>query len=559
MPPAACPPASVWGLVALAGLLVVRVFVGVDLTDEIQYAYQMSGLVETGSLLSNDLYIQQFVYVLFYPLLKLHGFFFDQTGLILFGRLVFSLCLVGLYLFADRQFRKAGVAPLAASLSAFALCCAPAFHGLFAISYNTISQIGWCCAAILLGFRVAAPASVWAGLIVFAGLAHPISGFAIAVLFALDHAVRGQFAFLLRAVGLSLLLAVGLGSLLVWLSGGVDPLMRAVRFTEGFSVGSSLSDAETLERTGLFAVLMLVALVAPPLRRYASATLGVAVGVILVACLLLLRRHLGDLSQPGWSYAYDAKILYVWVVIACASLYAVRSCAAARAGTQATLWRLMAVLIVQFLVLVGTSSNGLWQGVGAFAVAVHLVTALAARTVERGPPRWLLNAPAFGVAVLVSCLVLFFPYRQAPLYALDRGISERALFEGLWVSQPVLDFAEQARQQILPLLPAQSGLILSPLPGLYPILSVEPQTCMIYTHSFGSSAALAALRSCLDEKSVPFVAHIRPIPSAPSDTAKLDLMQVIARERGLACATQPLRFSAPPPVLAPASQITVCR
>ena len=50
--------------------LVLRIFIGIDLTDEMQYYLQILGMVETNSLFSNDLYIQQLVYLLFYPFFK---------------------------------------------------------------------------------------------------------------------------------------------------------------------------------------------------------------------------------------------------------------------------------------------------------------------------------------------------------------------------------------------------------------------------------------------------------------------------------------------------------
>ncbi|MDC0564780.1 hypothetical protein OAO56_00700 [Amylibacter sp.] len=550
---------SRWGLTLLFGMLAVRIFVGVDLTDEIQYYYQISGFVGTRSLLSNDLYIQQFIYVVFYPIFKLHELIFNQTGLILYGRFVYSICLLGLYVFADRQLRRAGIAPMVAGLTSFVLCFAPSYHGLFAISYNTVSQIGWCVTAVLLAFRVMAPAHTWALIIVLTGLAHPVSGVAIALIFSIDQISRRQLGAIIRTAGMAILFAAILGALIIWLSGGLENVLRAFRFTSGFSIGSALSDRNTLAYSGLFAILILTAGFAPTLRKSSQVMVYILTALLVIFVLLLLRSHFDNLSKPGWQYAYGRKHLAMWVIIACATLYTVRTCVTADAGIQSILRRLMAVLSLQSLVLAGTSSNGLGQAIGAFAVFVPLVAALFGNTALLPIAPWIMRAPIFCIVLLVTLITICLPYRQKPLYAFDRGVSDVPMFAGLMISQPVLRFADDARKEILPFLPGQSGLLLSRLPGFYPILSVAPKTCMIYNHSLGSDASKRALLKCLSEQSLPFVAYIQPAELNQSDLAILQLLGNLSTKLDLNCETRTLRFSVPPPEVSASTQMTMCQ
>src|SRR5262245_16940690 len=78
--------------VALAAAwLVLRVFIRLDFTDEMQYYGQISGLVRTGKFFHDDLFLQQLGYLFLLPFFKLHAVAFpDQSYLILFGRLLLA-------------------------------------------------------------------------------------------------------------------------------------------------------------------------------------------------------------------------------------------------------------------------------------------------------------------------------------------------------------------------------------------------------------------------------------------------------------------------------------
>ena len=73
------------GLILLL-ILFIRVTRGLDLTDEMQYYGEIKGLIESGKLFSNDLFIQQTVYILFYPLFYLFHLAFGLEGFVFFGR-----------------------------------------------------------------------------------------------------------------------------------------------------------------------------------------------------------------------------------------------------------------------------------------------------------------------------------------------------------------------------------------------------------------------------------------------------------------------------------------
>jgi len=90
---------SILAIVFTLGYLVVRIFVGLDFTDEMQYYGQIHGLISSRKLFSSDFFIHQTGYLLIYLFLKFI-LIFDPTinfiNLILYTRLLLFLFIVAL-------------------------------------------------------------------------------------------------------------------------------------------------------------------------------------------------------------------------------------------------------------------------------------------------------------------------------------------------------------------------------------------------------------------------------------------------------------------------------
>ena len=124
-------------------ILFLRVTRGLDLTDEMQYYGEIQGLLETGKLFSNDLFIQQLVYLLFYPFLKIYHLIFGMEGMVFFGRLILAVMSVGIFIYAYQKLLSNSLPVFTSSLTALALTFAIPYHGIFSLSYNTVSQFTW--------------------------------------------------------------------------------------------------------------------------------------------------------------------------------------------------------------------------------------------------------------------------------------------------------------------------------------------------------------------------------------------------------------------------------
>jgi hypothetical protein len=76
-------------------LIIVKVFVGLDFTDELQYYGQILSLLNHERLFAEDLFIQQFVYIFYLPFFKIFRWLNpDLIGLVLFARFCLFFTIV---------------------------------------------------------------------------------------------------------------------------------------------------------------------------------------------------------------------------------------------------------------------------------------------------------------------------------------------------------------------------------------------------------------------------------------------------------------------------------
>ena len=122
--------------------LVLNVFLGLDLTDEMQYYGQVKGLLDTNRLFSNDLFIQQTIYLLFFLYSKSMNTFLDK-GLVIFSRFIVFIISLSVTFYAYLQFNKLSNKTIVNLFAALSLCLSIFFTGNFSLNHNSASQILW--------------------------------------------------------------------------------------------------------------------------------------------------------------------------------------------------------------------------------------------------------------------------------------------------------------------------------------------------------------------------------------------------------------------------------
>ena len=483
--------ARVLPLMGLLAVLFIRCWRGLDITDEMQYYGQILGLMESGRLFSSDLFVQQLVYLLFYPAFKLHHHVFGELGLVLFGRVVLALLLLALYASVRWELLKLGSGRWPAGIAAFAVTFAVPFHGIFALSYNTVSQIGW----VLFVLWCMAPRAVspwrWTALLVLVGFAHPVAAVAMVVALAVLLLSRPGEVEWRRWVAAALCGLMFSVALLFSFTSWAD-LSRALVFSGGFGAGGGALFADKTAFCSLLAYMSVMVLLSWGLPRMPKQW-GWVAGVPLIVLMIWSGRRL---VRDVWSYGYTVPIAQFagLIAVGCVLLACLRPVASAAAMRS-----LLLVSLVHLLVLVGTSSNGLAQGLGAFMVLVPLVCALVSPQVSRGRP-WLAITTSTLVLLLATIHWSKAPYRDWPWYRLERSLDDVAAFRHLKVSTPNFDLLSSYREAVGLEMAGKAALIASERPGLYFALGARPQTCMLYMHSTGGTASTQALSSCLRQR-----------------------------------------------------------
>jgi hypothetical protein len=514
-------------LLGLMAVLFIRCWRGLDITDEMQYYGQILGLVESGRLFSSDLFVQQLVYLLFYPLFKAHHLLFGEVGLVLFGRVVLALLLIALYACVRKDLLKLGAARWPAGLAAFAVTFAVPFHGIFALSYNTVSQVGW----VLFILWCMAPAAVspwrWVALLVVVGFAHPVAAIAMAIVLMALLMQHGEVPWLRWAAAAVCGLVFSVAVLLSFTSW--TDLSRALVFSSGFgAVGSGLFAKKTsLYSVLAYAVPMLLLSWALPRMPGLPRQFGLVVGVSLMA-LMSWAGH--RLMRETWTQGYTVPIVQVACLIAvgCVVLTCVRP-----AASRGALRVLLLISLVHFLVLVGTSSNRLAQGLGALMVLIPLACALVSPSVPGGRP-WMAIVTSMAVLSLASLHWSQAPYRDGPWYRLEHSMGDVAAFRHLKVSSPNFQLLDAYRQAVGLDMAGRSALIASEIPGLYFALGVRPQTCMLYMHSARGQASAQVLSSCLRERQPDVILEVQGRATQTASSLQR-IIQAEVERRGMSC------------------------
>lgn len=519
----------------LLASLLVRCTHGLDLSDEMQYYGQIAALTAKGRLFETDLFVQQLVYVPFYPFFKLHAALFQQAGLVLFGRVLLAACLVALFVYARRHMRKLGGGHVESGFAALALTFAASYHGIFAISYNTISQLGW---VLFLLWFVEWPAGRWwrwATLVVLTGFAHPAAAIFMGALLSVRLIIERRFAELLAWFAWAALVAgLALGVLLCFTSW--QDLWQSLVFSKGFAVGSSLLSDPRQWRAACIFLLSLAVLNLLPLKWLARLPWS---WIWCVMALLAIRSLF--ILHPESGYTAGIAKMGAWLVAAALARYRAAIDPEDASAVFGVRW-LTVGIAAHFLTLVITSSNGLGQGTGAMLVALPVLLGLTSVS-------WLLpggrrsertRQPSWVVACLMLLLSLVHwsvgPYRDSRWYQPSSPVTDMAAFQHIRTSPAHVAWLNAFQQRLAGSLRGQEVFIVSEKPALYFALGVEPQTCMLYMHSTGSAAAAVVLKACLKARHPSHMLYVRPNGVNDARINSVYMMaDEFARSKGLHC------------------------
>ena len=459
--------------VGLALLLLWRITLGMDLTDEAYYAIFIDDWLKGSIRSSSFLSLHQTAALIVYPATKLYQSVAGTSdGLFLFLR---GLFLSGAVVSAGAWF--VFMLRLGSRLLAWTACIAVlAFvpFGLPAPSYNTLGQqaltvalAAFGCAAFADGGNrtqlgwLALSGVAWAvAVVAYPSMIVPCALLCLAgILDRSDFFPRPIMYLLLTGVAV----VVG-GILAVWfLSWG--------RLYEGLVYQSAITDiggwsrklnfvVEKFSTNFVFFALLVVATIAGLIRgHYPRFTACISTGVL--ACLFIL---------PPTLFVRSHDAVTLGALTGLGLLFGLRE---GVSRTERVIGYIYGASLAAALTTYGTAYNSIFNfAVGAVPAAALAVTIQPTR--KSLGPIFIMPASALILAVLSTSL--FFFYGESPSDA-PRERIDRGVFAGLSVSPVDAGLVHMMQERVDPLLPSgQSIVLISRLPGL--ILATRARLAM---------------------------------------------------------------------------------
>ncbi len=449
--------------IILLVMLFIRVTRGLDLTDEMQYYGEIKGLLESGKLFSNDLFIQQSVYILLYPVFYLYHLVYGFEGFVFFGRLIMAFLSLSVFLYAYKKLLEMEFSAYVASLTALSLSFAISYHGIFAPSYNTISQVLWIVFA--LGFfewKRNREISLGA-LPIIMFFAHPFSAlmmsFLILARLVIERDFRRIVKFLLVFICSAL---IALPAILYFAAPG--EYLSSIAFSSGHGVGTVLlsNKYQLYTLIGVYVLFVVSLLFWKRLDRLNVSMFAVI--FIAIAIVLWLMGLAGG--------AYTSRVLMVLAFLsALAYGWSLLNVPEGDTGLRQRIHWLVVMLLSYATTLGITSGNGIAQLTGAFMVGLPLLLGVAVTYApsKRGPDS---HAPLKIMSVLLVCTLFVmhwsrYPYREDTWWHTNQPIQSVPEFRFIRTTQEREEFIQRMQYYLGPVTQGKRTLIISELPVLY--------------------------------------------------------------------------------------------
>ena len=483
-------------------VLFIRVTRGLDLTDEMQYYGEIKGLIETGKLFSNDLFIQQSVYILLYPVFFVYHLVFNFEGLVFFGRLLMAGLSVVVFLYTYHKLMGLKFTSVVASLTALSLTYSIPYHGIFAPSYNTVSQALWIIFIIKFFEWKQSSAFSWGIIPVIMAFAHPTSAMTMSLLVLLRFLVERDFRQAAKVL-LALLSFALIALPIVFYFATPPEYLNSLIFSSGYGVGTAFFSSKSQP----IALLVIYTIFGSCLffwRRLLWLNFAFLTIVLTVTAIVLYSMCIavgGYTTRTVYILCCLSSFAYIWVL-------------SNNAGEDTKFhlqpnWLVLALLAYATTLGV-TSGNGIGQATGAFMVGLPLLLGFAVNSA----PKKKIQDDFLKIACIVLVSILFmvhwinYPYRDSVWWQARRIIQNVPEFKFINISQERADFINAMQKNLGPVVQRKRTLIVSEYPGLYFALGTHAETCMLYMHSLTSDKSEKILLGCLSKKKPEVVVNI---------------------------------------------------
>ncbi|MDD5276304.1 MAG: hypothetical protein PHR16_09500 [Methylovulum sp.] len=513
---------------------------GLDFTDEMQYYGEIKGLLDSGKLFNTDLFIQQSVYILFYPAFYLYHSIFGYEGFVFFGRLLMSALSIFIYLYSYKKLVELQSSNIVASLTALSLVFAIPYHGVFAPSYNTVSQALWIIFTLNF-FDWKRSNLISLGIIpVITFFAHPTSAVTMSLLILGRLLAEREFKQIGRLF-LVFLSSIFIALPIIFYFSTLQEYWTSITFSSGYGVGGTFFSTREQPVTLLIVYAMFLS-GAFFWRLFArSNLLIITLSCLAIAIILISAGAVGAVSslRVVCVLSFLNAIAYIWA-LANVPVDDNRS-------RQNIHW--LVVMLLSFASTLGvTSGNGIGQATGAFMVALPLLLGIAVTYPLNNTYKS--NSPFLKIACVGFVFALFlmhwmrYPYREDMWWRTTYPIQSVSEFKFIKTSLDRVRLIDRMQQILGSATQGKRTLIISEYPALYFALNTRPETCMLYMHSLTSDKSEKMLLQCLSKKSPEIIVDIWSDKDIASENSRIkNVMKKYYKHLGFSCIADSIQLN----------------
>jgi hypothetical protein len=551
---------SVVIVIVLLLVLYFRVTRGLDLTDEMQYYGEIKGLIKSGRLFSNDLFVQQTVYILFLPIFKAYHYFFEFEYFVFFGRMLLAALSIFIFVYAYIKLKKLGPDVLTSASMALALTFAIPYHGVFALSYNTVSQAMWVIFLIRFFEWSKNRCFVWALIFAVAAFAHPTSALTMAALVFSRLLLEQDFRTFFRLVLISIVIAaISISTALLFAK--PSEYISSLVFSSGFGVGEVFF-SDLIGFTVLLSMGLMFAV-----GSYISQRLSLALltNLLMMSCVMFWAMLMVGVVG-SFSYRTAGLLsLLCSIAYSIAIKRGVNSSSDQYENTNTntnTKWLLTALIL--FAATIGiTSGNGIGQATGAFMIGLPLLVAITASD-RLGVESKVDSFKKLGLLLLVPSLFITHwikhPYRDDSVWFSNYSVDSVEEFKYIQVSEKRAEFLADIRQQFSQSVNSKKTLIIGGVPALYFVLKATPETCMFFMHSLTTDKSEIEFRKCMASKEPEVVLDFSSLAASVSVNSRISLFaNQLYKSRDFRCTDEEIKKESIGVTKPQISTATVCR
>ena len=486
----------------ILGFLFIKIFFGLDFTDELQYYGEMYGLLKTGHLFSNDLFIQQTGYLLIYPLLSLLPVGTDLDFFVVLTRSIHALLILVtlgmVYLVYMRQAKDL----IGALLALWLVSLSFVNFDIYSPSYNSLSyMLVALILAIWLNSNLKGQAVLLAVLIVSLGWVYPTLGILLAGVIILDLIFtkglrHASFFVLLLGVSSVLLVTVLLFSGAV----EIEKFTNSIAFSKGFHVGGLGNKFHIVLSfyfsMALLAVLLIYVIYHAPhfnlIHRYPSAIFVLGGVFFLIGAVLV--------TTSWWRFS---------VIFWFACLFLLFFVIGIEEQRRSTITRILIMAVSVSLVSALTSGNGFTVLFRGFFLALGFIyfEIVCSSIVSKNPSISLKNVYQVGatLSTMIILVMLTHPYRDLPIWNLSAGSGSAPAFKGISISPEKKAAIDWARSELKEIPKDGHLLIVGAQPWIYFVTEANMDTDMVFMHFRGSDVAFAELAENLVKRQPEYI------------------------------------------------------